>query len=129
MESYPKYQYSQFDKVEGQYVVRSEDQEEFKKLVALVKIATGNTFPKASQTQNPAPTGDKPKVPYMWSGDTCPTCNKGILAKTVKVSKTGEKYDALICDQQGCKGFAYVSKYPKPDQEPTIQLNDSDLPF
>lgn len=130
MDGYSKFQYSQFDKLEGQYVVRTDDPEEFKKLVAQVKIATGNTFPQASQTSKSASTDEKPKVPYLHEGDACPTCKKGILQKTVKESKSGEKYNALVCDQSGCKGFAYLSKFPK--TTPTIpdrEINEGDLPF
>lgn len=110
-----KFQYSQFDNIEGQYVVRTDDQAEFKELVKMVKLATGRAFAQAPVKQNSAPqSGDKPKVPYMWLDDTCPVCNRGSMVKTVKESKTGEKYNALICDQKDCRGYAYISKYSKP---------------
>jgi len=127
METFPKYQYSQFDDVNGQYVVRTDDVEEFKKLVAQVKIAT-NSLAKGYQTQKTgrslASQDDKPKVPYMYEGDLCPVCNRGVLEKTIKESKAGEKYNALVCDQQGCKGFAYLSKFLKP-----VQISNDDIPF
>ncbi len=134
MENFPKFQYSQFDKLDGQYVVRTDDQEEFKKLVALVKMATGNAFASktAPQTPKSAPTSvEKPKVAYMWSGDPCPVCGHGVMTRTLKTNKAGEKYDALICDQKDCTGYAYLSKFPK-KFEATGQVDfskESDLPF
>ena len=123
-ENWNRFQYSQFDNVDGQYVVRTDDQAEFKELVKMVKIATGKAFVQASVKQNSAPSGDKSKVPYMYENDLCPVCNRGLLQKTVKESKTGEKYNALVCDQQGCKGFAYLSKFLKP-----VQISNDDIPF
>lgn len=137
-EGFNRYQYSQFDSVGGQYVVRTDDAEEFKDLVKKVHLAVG-TLSQASQTPKSAPTSDsKPKVPYMWSGDTCPLCGKGKLVPTVKETKEHKKYDALVCDQDGCWGKAYPSKFPKfpsnatpfPKEE-VIQVNPNDdsLPF
>ena len=112
---YPKFQFSLFDGEDGQYVVRTEDEDEFKQMVAKVRLAVLARHPQASK---PEPTyekveSEKPKVPYMWENDVCPICHQGNMTKTVKQSKTGEKYNALICDQPNCKGYAYISKYPK----------------
>ncbi len=131
-ESYNKFQYSQFDDVDGQYVVRTDDQAEFKELVKMVKLATGKAFgsPKPSVAAKTASnSGEKPKVPYMWAGDTCPLCGKGVLVATVKETKDGKKYNALVCDQDGCWGKAYPSKYPKSNNQPTVHVDDNDLPF
>ncbi len=131
---FPKFQYSQFDKLDGQYVVRTDDQEEFKKLVAMVKMATGVAF-SAPQAPKTAISGEKPKVPYMWAGDTCPLCHKGVLVATVKETKDGKKYNALVCDQDGCWGKAYPSKYPKKQEaEPFAdhyanEVENADIPF
>jgi hypothetical protein len=144
---FPKYQYSEFVG-DGQYVVRSNDKAEFKIMVAEVKLAVAASpkIQKASQTQNSAPTSDsKPKVPYMHVGEKCPVCGQGTLQKTIKESKAGEKYNALVCDQQGCSGFAYISKYPRKfpmtatpfpqeltspeESDDVIKIEKNDLPF
>jgi len=119
MSEYPKYQYSEFIG-EGQYVVRTDDSQEFAGMVKAVqakRTVSGSTSIKA-------------KLPYMWEGDNCPVCNRGNLVKTVKESKAGEKYNALICDQPSCSGKAYLSKYPKQvsvNEEPP--LTNEDIPF
>jgi hypothetical protein len=130
MEGYNKYQFSAFGKDGEQYVVRTDDKEEFKQMVADVKIVT-NSLAKAPVRSNSAPTAsEKPKVPYMSIGDKCHVCGQGTLEKTVKESKTGEKYNALVCDLQGCKGFAYISKFPKFAATATpIPQDDNEIPF
>lgn len=126
MSEFPKYQYSQPVSNGGMYVVRTDDVAEFQILVTKVKNAAGG---------GERPISDKPKtkVPYMWEGDTCPVCNAGTLVKTTKVSKQGEKYTALICSQNSCKGYAYLSKYPKQGEETNDQyeetMNTEDIPF
>ena len=133
-EGWNKYQYSQFDNLEGQYVVRTDDPEEFTAMVKKVKMTTGKAFESKltpPPTQNSAPnSGDRPKVPYMWAGDTCPLCHKGVLIATIKETRDGKKYSALVCDQDGCYGKAYPSKYPKKTDQPTIHIDENDdLPF
>ena len=108
---YPKFQFSLFDG-DGQYVVRSEDETEFKQLVAKVRLAVSAHHPEpVREPTYEKIVEDKPSIPYMHEGDTCITCHKGTMTKTVKTNKKGEKYNALICDQPNCKGYAYISKY------------------
>jgi hypothetical protein len=131
MDGFNKFQYSSFDQNGNQYVIRTDDEAEFKELVAKVKKAVGSQTPQAPVKQNSAISGDKPKTPYMWAGDTCPTCHKGKLVRGWNKTKDGTKYEALMCDQNGCYGKAYISKYPKPQEDKIIQVDgqDAEVPF
>lgn len=89
--------------------------EQFQAIMGELRIIKGYVSSVGSGTNT------KSKAPYMWEGDKCHVCREAHLIKVErKSSKSGEMFQALACENVNCKGFAYISKYPK---------KDGDVPF
>lgn len=98
--SFPKYQYSQFVKrpgVDGQIVVRTDDEEEFKELIKFVTIACKPS--KITPKNDVVASHQQSIASELPATKKCAECGGQMTLKS-GTGKTGKPYTAYFCDER-----------------------------